>query len=77
MSDYPRHDADGDSLAERGRESITGTPRWVKAFGIILSTVVLLALILLFTRDSGRGHGPSRHTSPEGTGGRTPAEGSP
>ena len=39
-----------------------GTPRWVKVFGIIFSLVVLLFVILLFTRGPG-GHGPGRHTS--------------
>jgi hypothetical protein len=34
----------------------TGTPRWVKAFGIIALVAVLLFLILMFTG----GHDPSR-----------------
>jgi hypothetical protein len=34
-----------------------GTPRWVKVFGIIALVVVLLFVILMFTRGPG-GHGP-------------------
>jgi hypothetical protein len=36
----------------------TGTPRWVKLFGIIALVVILLFVILLLTRGS---HGPGRH----------------
>lgn len=38
----------------------TGTPRWVKVFGIIAVVVVLLFVIMLFT--GGGEHGPGRHT---------------
>ena len=38
----------------------TGTPRWVKVFGIIALVVVLLFVILLLA--GGGGHGPGRHT---------------
>lgn len=40
-------------------ESSTGTPRWVKVFGIITIVVVLLFVILLIA--GGGRHGPSRH----------------
>ncbi len=53
------------------RESTTGTPRWVKVFGIIAGVVVLLLVILLFVRGPG-GHGPARHTSSDDAGGLTP-----
>jgi len=48
-----------------------GTPRWVKAFGIIALVVVLLFLILLFAHGSGGRHtpsdrGPGGHTLPSG-----------
>jgi hypothetical protein len=43
---------------EKGRRN-EGTPRWVKAFGIIALALVLLFVVLLLT---GR-HGPGRHTS--------------
>jgi uncharacterized membrane protein len=50
-----------------------GTPRWVKVFGIIAFVVVLLFVILMFTRGPG-GHGPGRHTG-SGSGGYRPPEG--
>jgi len=40
----------------------TGTPRWVKVFGIIALIVVLLLAIVLLTGVGGD-HGPGRHTS--------------
>jgi hypothetical protein len=45
----------------------TGTPRWVKVFGIIALVAVVLVVIMLLTG----GHGPGRHTS-GGLGGHTP-----
>ena len=39
------------------------TPRWVKVFGVVAAVVILLLLILLLT---GNGHGPGRHTGPDG-----------
>jgi hypothetical protein len=52
----------------------TGTPRWVKVFGIIALVLVVLVVILIV---AGRGgHGPDRHTgdNPGDTGGhRLPA----
>ncbi|HET7480250.1 MAG TPA: hypothetical protein VFJ72_12115 [Rubrobacteraceae bacterium] len=39
--------------------SDTGTPRWVKVFGIIVIVVVLLFVVLQFTGVDG--HGPGRH----------------
>jgi ABC-type transporter Mla subunit MlaD len=35
----------------------TGTPRWVKLFGIITVVVLLLFVVMLL----GGGHGPGRH----------------
>jgi hypothetical protein len=47
---------------------LTGTPRWVKAFGIIAIVVALLFVILLVA--GGGRHGPGRHRAfsgaPEG-----------
>jgi hypothetical protein len=49
-----------------GRGAKTGAPRWVKIFGIIAITVlVVLVVVGLFTG----GHGPGRHTT--GLGGPT------
>ena len=49
----------------------TGTPRWVKVFGIIALVVVLLVVSLLFTRGPG-GHGSGNQTLSGGSGGQTP-----
>jgi hypothetical protein len=46
----------------------TGTPRWVKVFGILALVVVLLFAVLLLARGpGGRGHGPGRHAPPSVT----------
>ncbi len=68
--------------------STTGTPGWVKVFGIIVIVLVLLFVVVQFT---GRGsHGPGRHipsgdtppssitedhTPSDGLGGHPPREG--
>jgi hypothetical protein len=61
-----------DTGVEADHESTVGTPRWVKVFGIITVVVVLLFLILMFTRGPGGrgGHTPFRHF-----GGEAPSEG--
>jgi hypothetical protein len=51
-------DASDDTGAGAGRGSITGTPRWVKVFGIIAVALVVLVIFMLLT-----GHGPGRHAS--------------
>ena len=65
MADPPRYpDTRDDTDVGPDRESTTGTPRWVKVFGIIALVVVLLFVIALLT---GRGgHGPGRHTRSAG-----------
>ena len=61
MEDPSRHPPAGDDIeVQPDREATTGTPRWVKVFGIIALVVVLLFVILLFTRGPG-GHGPGMH----------------
>ncbi len=40
------------------RPSYPGTPRWVKATGIVVILLVVLVAIMLLT-----GHGPGRHGS--------------
>ncbi len=74
MADPTRYpDTDNDTGVGPDRESTTGTPRWVKVFGIIALVVVLLFAILMFTRGpSGGGHGPGRHTLSDDLGGQTP-----
>jgi hypothetical protein len=59
MSDLPPSpDPNGDTAND------TGTPRWVKVFGIIALVVILLFVILLLTRGS---HGPGRHSGGDGS----------
>jgi len=53
-----------DSKSDTGDD--TGTPRWVKVSGIIALVLVLLVVVLLFTRGPGGNHGPGRHTSSGG-----------
>jgi hypothetical protein len=50
-------DTGDDTGAGPDGESTTGTPRWVKVFGIVAVVVVLLFVVLLLTG----GHGPGRH----------------
>jgi hypothetical protein len=45
----------------------SGTPRWVKVFGVIALVVVLLFVILFLTRGPGGSHDPSRHVAPSVT----------
>lgn len=72
MADPPRYlDAGDDTGVGPDRGSTTGTPRWVKVFGIIGLVLVLLFVIMLFL--GGGGHGPGRHTPSGEAGGATPA----
>jgi uncharacterized cupredoxin-like copper-binding protein len=50
----PNHDKGGDTGVG------SGTPRWVKVFGIIVIVLVLLIGIIMFTGLGGQ-HGPGRH----------------
>jgi hypothetical protein len=51
-----------------------GTPRWVNVFGTIALVVVLLFVILMFTRGPG-GHGPGRHKAFGGSASHTVRDG--
>jgi hypothetical protein len=42
---------------------MTGTPRWVKVFGLVVVAAVIVLLVLQLTGVGGR-HGPGRHTAP-------------
>jgi hypothetical protein len=49
----------------------TGTPRWVKVFGIIALLVVVVFVVLLLLGKGG-GHGPRRHSpGPDTSSGHT------
>lgn len=53
-----------DPSPDHDPDTETGTPLWVKVFGIIFLGVVVLFLFLMFTRGPHRG--PGHHISPEG-----------
>jgi hypothetical protein len=70
MNDPSRDPDTGDDLGVGiDRESTSGTPRWVKAFGLIAA--VLLVLLLVIALLTG-GHGPGRHALSGHVGGDTP-----
>ncbi len=70
MADPPRYSDNDDTGVGSDRGPTVGTPRWVKVFGIIALVVVLLFVILLFTKGP---HRPGRYVA-EGSrgGGYTP-----
>jgi hypothetical protein len=70
MADLPPyHDTGDNSGVGPDRSSPSGTPRWVKVFGIIALVVVLLFVISLL---AGVRHGPGLHTPSGHAGGQTP-----
>lgn len=54
----PYADTDNDNGVGADYEATTGTPRWVKVFGIITIVVILLFVVLLLVG----GHNPGRHS---------------
>ena len=72
MADRPAGPDAEDTGARTDRESVTGTPRWVKVLGVVTLVVVLLFVALLLAGGAGR-HGPGRH----GPGRHGGMEGSP
>jgi hypothetical protein len=66
MADQPSS-PEREDPANRGRTA--GPPRWVKVSGIITLALIVLLLILLLP---GSNHGPGRHQSSRGHGGRLP-----
>ncbi len=64
MADPPRYSGAADDTAVGSdNESSTGTPRWVKVFGIIAIVVVLLFVVMLVAGGGRHGPGRHRHTS--------------
>lgn len=57
----PPLDASRDRGIPPDDDSPGRTPRWVKVFGAIIVLVILLFVILMFTRGRGGQHGPGRH----------------
>ena len=66
MADRPSS-SEREESADRGP---TGLPRWVKVAGVIALALVVLVLIVLL---AGGNHGPGRHQSFRGHGGRLPS----
>jgi hypothetical protein len=67
MADRPSS-PERDGSADRGPAA--GPPRWVKVSAIIALVLVVLVLVLLL---AGGNHGPGRHQSFRGHGGRLPS----
>jgi hypothetical protein len=66
----PAPDAPRDGTGvESDRGPTSGTPGWVRVFGIIAIVLVLLVVILLLTGGPGR-HGPGRHLPSGGASGQ-------
>jgi hypothetical protein len=57
MAEPPR---DAEAGVESDRRSTTGTPRWVKVFGIVALALVVAFVVLQLAGVGGR-HGPGRH----------------
>jgi hypothetical protein len=71
MADPPTYlDSDSntgeDTGVEPDREATTGTPRWVKAFGIVALVLFLLFVILHLTGRGLGGHAPSSNVTEHG-----------
>lgn len=60
---YPDANSATDNRADLGpdHQAPTGTPRWVKVFGILALILALLFVILML---AGGNHGPGRHLPP-------------
>lgn len=72
MDDARGADEEATRLEEgRDVESASGTPRWVKVFGLVALALVLLFVVLQLTGVGGD-HGPGRHG---GSGGQAPPSG--
>lgn len=66
MADPPA-ESENDTGARPAGGSITGPPRWVKAFGVLAAVTLALLVVLLLTHGpGGGGHGPGLHGLPAG-----------
>jgi hypothetical protein len=57
---HPNPDPDHDRSPSPDRASTTGTPRWVKVFGLVALVVVVLFVVVMLV--GGGEHEPGRHT---------------
>jgi hypothetical protein len=72
MADPPSAPDSGDDTgAGRDGDSIAGTPRWVKIFGIVALVVLALFVVLLLI---GGPHNPGRHMGGSNGGYTAPAD---
>ena len=63
-------DPEGEGPARRAKTAPTsGTPRWAKAFGVVLLVLVLVVVVMLVA--GGGRHGPGRHLPSGDAAGRT------
>ena len=62
MADSHHHTPGDDNATDSGRETTTGTPRWMRVLGIGVIALVALLVILLLTGGGLGGHGPGMHT---------------
>ena len=69
----PYPDTGDDTGVGPDRGSPTGTPRWVKVFGIIALVVVVLFVVVMLI--GGGEHGPGRHSPSGDPIGQTPPPG--
>jgi hypothetical protein len=60
MANPAEPDSGDESVVGPDRGTATGTPRWVKVFGLIALVVVVLFVVVMLI-GSGE-HGPGRHT---------------
>lgn len=67
---HPNPDSDHDRVGP-DRALTTGTPRWVKVFGLIALVVIVLFVVVMLV--GGGEHGPGRHSP--GGGSDTPGGG--
>jgi hypothetical protein len=73
VTDSPlQSDSNDDADEEPHRGPSTGTPRWVKVFGLIALALIVLVLVMLAT---GGHHGPGRHLNSGDGGGHMPPAG--